>query len=321
MKIGEIYRLKEDFKINNIDNIEDIDDKVKLALLPNNIRISYFSTNVDNDEFFIIAETFVDETMFYSAPSDYKHFKDKEEILKYYEHYMTAEEFEKYLHDNWYNNNVLEEIKDNYNCFIDFLNSIDLEKLKEKYDRKTLEKFANDLYKLEIPDIPYQIWKLTEEKKKEEYPKLLGVHHYPELKEINFLTEENKIKLDDYLGNLGVGKYILNLYRFVGQNKNFSKLTKFLLDKGIIEERFLLRCPECDETEISKVLTKEELNEVKEVIENNNAEKLEEMNYKNIIFFSCMNCEEEINWDNFNENWISTNYILVKERDKSLDNI
>lgn len=41
MEIGEIYELKENFKIDNID------DKVKLALLPNKIRIGYFSTNVD----------------------------------------------------------------------------------------------------------------------------------------------------------------------------------------------------------------------------------------------------------------------------------
>jgi hypothetical protein len=90
MKIGDVYKLKEDLKTN---------DMLKFLLLSERIRIAYFSTDVNIDEFVIIAETFTDESMFYSAPSDCKHFKNEKEILKYYEPYMAAEEFHKYLQE------------------------------------------------------------------------------------------------------------------------------------------------------------------------------------------------------------------------------
>jgi hypothetical protein len=179
-----------------------------------------------------------------------------------------------------------------------------------------------DLYKLNIPDITYEVKKLIEEMKKEEYPELLGVHHYPELREIDFLDEESKTKLDEFLSQVSVGNYIFNLHRFLKPKESSEKTLKFLLDKGIVKKRFSILCPECeDDWGVSNLLTLQELNNLEEIIKNNDMYKLEELSYQNKIFLVCMNCGGDVEWEHFNKGLVRTYYILVKERDKSLEDI
>jgi hypothetical protein len=88
MIIDEVYKRKE--------NSEKF-------WLHEKICISSFATRYTQDDYkmIIVANTFTDESMFFSSPSFCIWFENEEEILKDYELFMTQEEYQKYLRENW----------------------------------------------------------------------------------------------------------------------------------------------------------------------------------------------------------------------------
>lgn len=106
-----------------------------------------------------------------------------------------------------------------------------------------------------------EISEIIDRKKKEEYPELLGVHHYPKIKKIDFLSEEDKISLDNYIVSIGCSRYLYkgsNAWYTLTKKWNEDiqeKVLQFLVDEGIIKRMYKMEV--CHD---SIILSEEEIN-------------------------------------------------------------
>lgn len=105
----------------------------------------------------------------------------------------------------------LQEIIDTYKKFKQYVADID-NSIFEASSRAELMEFQKELSKNNsFRHLCWDIDKIINLKKIEEYPELLGVHHYPEIKELDCISEEDKINLDNFLVGLGFNAYIHKL--------------------------------------------------------------------------------------------------------------
>jgi hypothetical protein len=230
----------------------------------------------------------------------------------------------------------LQNIIGKYEEFNSFLKGINVKDF-EQYDRATLKEFNEELRKhtnfrilsLEISDI-------IDRKKKEEYPELLGVHHYPEIKKIDFLSEEDKINLDNYIVSIGCSRYL-----YKGSNawytlsKKWSKdiqekVLQFLVDEGIIKRMYKMEvCHDSlilSEEEINNYLKYFEMGKRKKELTDEEWGKYYELEQNLEIYHFCMDCDSEITIKEEDiQNVLNSKYChvckVIKERDKSLDNV
>jgi hypothetical protein len=209
---------------------------------------------------------------------------------------------------------IHKEILKKYEEFATFLESIHIKDLKTQHTRQELMEFKTKLDKINIPSFSYELSKLIDEMKKEEFPQLKGVHHYPELAEIDFMSEENKIKLDKFLVMVRKGESVHNLFRFA---RDTEKLTNFLVEKGIAEKRYSLVCPHHYNERMKTDLSLEELNQIKEAIQKQDMEFLEPF-YENLYF--CDSCDDSVEYSEWRDNLVKEYICKVKDRDTSLDN-
>lgn len=163
-----------------------------------------------------------------------------------------------------------EEIISKYNEFGKFLKTVDISELKQQYTRKELITLSESIRTSDLRSLWHEIHKLTEEMKTQEFPELLGVHRFPILKEIDFMTEEEKIELDKKLVGFNVGHYLPYLGRYTNEHK---KLEQFLLENNVVEKQYVVTCPCCGGNEwLSNTLdtkTKEAFDELltKEIVD------------------------------------------------------
>lgn len=216
--------------------------------------------------------------------------------------------------------NQLEQILSQFQAFADYLQTIDTSELRKHYTRQELKEFLDKLYGIKMRSLAYEISKIIEEMKIEEYPELLGVHHFPELRNIDFLTEEQKKKLDEYLARYRKGNYVsLSGFRRITTDSHKVKQTEnFLIEKGIVEERYFVLCPYCGEGHLSNELNKEEREQLELLLKNPD----EEDRYEKLIQFlpyCCMECECEPDLDHISDLKYKTVFKMAKERDTSLD--
>jgi len=215
------------------------------------------------------------------------------------------------------------EILDKIREFNDYLASIDVGKLKENYTRKELEQFVKDIYNVKTTSIAYEVSKLTERMKEEEFPQLLAVHHFPIIDEIDFLLEEEKIKLDEFLVRFRVGNYISGLWRITRDRKKIEKLEEWLHDQHVIRDKYLVNCPHCFDSNVSTLLTGKEKQDLDVALKRYNDER----NYTDYEFITkkvdhlCLECENEPDIDDCMEFSYETLYEMMMERDTSLDNV
>lgn len=156
----------------------------------------------------------------------------------------------------------LEEILKRFEEFHSYVAGIDREELK-KFNRKELIEFSESIWNVKGNSLWGDVRSIIDAKKLEEYPELLQVHHFPVLKEIDFMTEEQKIKLDERMSGFRVGEYIGGLARFVN---DFKKLQEFLVEKGVAERVYYLNCS-CEEQFLSDELSEENKNKLKEIMQ------------------------------------------------------
>jgi len=91
-------------------------------------------------------------------------------------------------------NNYLQTIINKYTEFDTYLKQININEFKQ-FTRDELTEFKNELPSyFSFRYLTSEINDIIENKKLQEYPELLGVHHYPEIKELDCIFEENKIK-------------------------------------------------------------------------------------------------------------------------------
>lgn len=211
---------------------------------------------------------------------------------------------------------LFQEILNKYKEFATYLDSLDLKKMKSTYSREELKEFYQQLSQIHLRSFPFEISELIDEMKKEQYPQLLGVHHYPEIEKIQFISKEKKIELDKYLSYLRVGNYVYNLWRYVNPEKK-KLLEDFLLSHGIIEKRYFFTCPHHPGEKLTTGYTLEEFNRIKEAIINFNDDILEDF-YEDLY---CEECEDIVMYKNWNDRYVKVEFVLSKERDKTYDNI
>ncbi len=235
-------------------------------------------------------------------------------------------------------NKELREIVDKCNEFVTYLNNVDVKAL-EKFSREELMEFEKELrsatkYRYLTGDVNAIIL----EKKKQEFPELLGVHHFPCIKKIDFLSEEDKIKLDKYLSQFRCGAYIhMESIGWTDLSKRWGKETsrkvlEFLHAEGVTKRyRQLYLC--CNnsilqEEVLEKLLRFYDLrHRNKSLNESEYAEycELEEF-YEENSHKMCEDCDEEVELTEkrINEILSSDNnhlYKIIIPRDTKLDNV
>lgn len=219
---------------------------------------------------------------------------------------------------------IREQVLTKYNELNEFLSSISLDDLRKQFNRHELNEFKSNLYDAKLRSLAYEIGKLTEEMKVEEFPQLLGVHRFPILKNIDFMTEEKKIELDKELVRFRVGNYLPYLGRYT---KKVDKLEQFLLENGVIEKKYVVTCPCCGADEwLSSSLKLEKKNRVDTLLnmsEGNFCDAEEE--FESIVDCICEECGFSPEYYEMRE-YARKEQIKYKEllkmkmqRDKSLD--
>ncbi|MGS2746039.1 hypothetical protein ACVAMH_03855 [Bacillus zanthoxyli] len=216
---------------------------------------------------------------------------------------------------------IREQILTKYNELNEFLNNISLDDLRKQFNRHELNQFKSKLYDTKLRSLAYEIGKMTDEMKIEEFPQLLGVHHFPIINDIDFLTAEQKIELDKELVKYRVGDYVSGLWKVTRDENRRKQLIEWLLSKEILETKHVVICPHCSDGHASKIMTTEEKNNLdymfmkyKEAYDEDLEEKL-----LGILEYVCMECDYCSGVDDYEELLYKDFYQMKMKRDDSLD--
>lgn len=137
----------------------------------------------------------------------------------------------------------------------DDLKEISFEEIKEIYG--LIQYCIND------KNIENQIKELYIAAKKEKYPILNKAHYYPIINELDFLTDEQKNKLDYALMQFHNGNIMTGSSRWMDLNfdkETTDKILEFLYNKGIISKTYHLKC-RCGSFECrDEIITEEQYN-------------------------------------------------------------
>lgn len=217
---------------------------------------------------------------------------------------------------------VREEILNHYTAFNDYLESVDLSKLKEQLTREEMNEFTSVLFNTKGRNLAIEVSDMAKEMKIEEYPQLLGVHRFPILNDIDFLNEQQKIALDKYLGQHLVGNSVSGLWKITRNEKARKHLTQWLTTHNVLEENYFVLCPSCLDGFVTSNMDSEEKNHLLSLLEefknDNRYELWEELSNK---LGGCMECEDMLVIEELKELNFKTYHKMAMERDKSLDNI
>lgn len=218
---------------------------------------------------------------------------------------------------------IRSEILNKYTEFNEFLMSISLDGLRSSFSRQDLNEFKGELYNIKLRSLAYEISDMTEQMKLEEFPELLGVHHYPVLKEITFMTEEEKKKLDEQLIRFRVGDYVSGLWRYTKKEK---ELEEFLLEHKVISKRYIVDC-NCEEYWLSDVMSQDEKEKLETIINKENYEDADYEHYHKMVHSYCDECGDDCDLDYVKQKF-KNGHMRFKEmlrmdmeRDSSLDNV
>lgn len=215
----------------------------------------------------------------------------------------------------------IQEVIQKFEEFNSFLESIDLKEWKEKYSRQEIKEFSRQLYQLKLRSLAYELSKLADEMKIEEFPQLLGVHRYPVIQKIDFLSEEKKIELDQFLGRFRKGDYVSSFWRVVPDSKLTKQIEGFLIEQGVLEERFVALCPNCSDEHISDMMTKQEKEALDALLkEEPTWERYEKL--ENLLRYGCDECGYETDLERIKPEsmYFKTYLKLAMERDNRYDN-
>ncbi|MBP1308796.1 hypothetical protein JOD82_001816 [Paenibacillus sp. 1182] len=220
--------------------------------------------------------------------------------------------------------NVQNDILSKYIEFQRFLDGINMEELKS-LSREDLSTLKKQLHEVNHRNLPYEIGKIIAKKKEDEFPQILGIHHYPELQEITFLNEATKLEIDKHLISFRVGQYLNSFYRFISSSEKVLMLEDFLVDKGIVEQMFIVKCPCCTHGHLSEPLTTEVWDALKKRIQSmEDEEDFDSLTDEGFLESYCMECDDEIDLSLLkNEKRIVVKKALklIKSRDTTYDNV
>lgn len=218
-----------------------------------------------------------------------------------------------------YRKTAMDLILSKYAEFNEYLKGIDLIELSQSNNRKDLEEFVKQLYATKTRSLAYELLKVTEGMKQKEYPELMGVHHYPEIKGMEFLSDDEKVALDEYLLSFRVGNYIRKFYKVTSDDAKNIQINNFLISCGIIERKYYIVCNECETERLSTLIKQEVKDNLELVISEGDREKIAETLEKYLVI-ACEECGVELDLSMLTRLSYEEVYLLVKDRDTSLDN-
>ncbi|PGV23046.1 hypothetical protein [Bacillus cereus] len=219
-----------------------------------------------------------------------------------------------------------EAIISKYNEFGEFLKTVDISELKQQYTRKELITLSESIRTSDLRSLWHEIYKLTEQLKLEEFPELLGVHNFPVLKKIGFMTENQKIELDKKLVSFRTGEYLPYLGRYTDEHK---KLEEFLLENEMIEKEYVVTCPCCGRSEwLSNTLDTKTKETLDELLTRENVDDCDDVEtFNRIVDRICEECDFYPELESMRV-YKAQNQLRYKElfkmkmkRDTSLDNV
>lgn len=117
----------------------------------------------------------------------------------------------------------------------------------EQLDYATISKLSEKLRYKVSQDISCKLDMLYHKKREELYPEAYGVHYFPEIKEIDFLTEEEKILLDTKLAQLSINDYTYIIRNTFRKAYKVKQIHDFLYSKGIVQKMYRITC-DCGES-------------------------------------------------------------------------
>lgn len=203
--------------------------------------------------------------------------------------------------------------------------SLDLEEVRKNLDyAKTKELYITLLCRINDKDKLNKLKNIMSNKKEEEYPEILKVHYYPIIKEIDFLSEENKIELDKILKEC----YGSGIQRSLLYSNLDKKVLNFLIENKVLEKEYIFHC-NCDDEECyDKVITQDYFDKLKDYwnkeqqgIETTHEED-EQLNY-GCFSTDCWNDGnvEISSLDDFNKNLRRVDCKFIQKPDMTLDDI
>lgn len=228
-----------------------------------------------------------------------------------------------------YNEKILELntlIKNKYNKLLD------LDIIKKECSYKECKEILHCVKDIVNKDILIQLDEIIKEKRINKYPDLLDAHYYPSIKEIDFLSKEERFELDSILNR--VYKVLsddikIELFAEKINNKYNKNIIDILVNKNLINKIYVFHCDcesdfECPET----IITNEELNGYKgywDKIKNNQPTTNEEDRkyHYGTILVECYNePEKEItSFKEFIDNLYKVKYKVINAPYKALDNL
>lgn len=195
-----------------------------------------------------------------------------------------------------------------YEEFHNYLQSVDIDAWKSSLTLDQLKSLDEELASMRLPDISSEISKALKEMKDSEFPQSKEVYRFPELNDIQFLSEKKKIELDKYLGMLKPGGFVFHLARYAKEPK---RLESFLREKGIVGGVYHLTCPSHTHLKISPKMTHEEINRVKMAIIEKDADYLQEA----VGGYFCPTCEDVPDYREWHDEYVTEVIVLTKERE------
>lgn len=220
---------------------------------------------------------------------------------------------------------ILENIVEKQRELTELLNSVEMDELRQNYSRKELVEFQKSLRGIKSSNLSVNLLMVIEEKKREEFPQLNSVHHFPVLNGIDFLTLSEKEKLDEYLVRLPRHSLIFSLYEVVRHAQKLNLLDNWLRENGVMEAVYMARCPHCMHDFISGMLTEEEMRElVKDFNTFKNAPDAGQGEQETVeahLRTDCSLCGELVDVPDMDGLEFDRNLRMVMERDRSLDTI
>lgn len=219
---------------------------------------------------------------------------------------------------------IREQVLTKQKEFSNFIQSVDVDALRATYSRVELTEFVKSLQKIPVPSLSFDVSKVIEEMKKEEFPQLTGVHNYPVISEFNLLTQLEKELLDKHLAMIGVGNRVYNLSRVVLDFSKEKSLKTWLLENEIVEAMYMVTCPSCHTGDISREMNEEKkdalLANFRAYKDGSKTGSEEVEKLVNQFEFMCYDCEELVDISRLYQLDFKQNFNLLAERDKSLDN-
>lgn len=198
---------------------------------------------------------------------------------------------------------------------------LDLNEVKGNLSYKETKSLYNTvIYSCNNKEKLNMLEEILKEKKIKEYPEVLDVHYYPVIKNIDFLSDNEKIDLDKTIKNA----YLIRLSRGKLNELN-NKILHFLLTNKIIERQYIFHCSCGDDECYDEVITESLFDKLKdywqrETTNDTTHEDDKEMNY-GCFETGCWNDGnvEVCSLEDFNNNLKRIEYKVVKEPDMTLD--